>query len=68
MRMWGMMTELAAVLVAWALLNALFVVCSLWGGWRRERSVRVSKAPIRSARAFLWRRDLARENAVRIKS
>ena len=45
MQAWGMMTELAGGLITWALLNVLFVSFFLFGGWRRERFVRVPGPP-----------------------
>ncbi len=45
-----MMTELADGLITWALMNLLFVFLFLFGGWRRERFVRVPRPPIRRRR------------------
>jgi hypothetical protein len=42
---WGMMTELTGGLITWAVLNVLFVSFFLFGGWRRERFVRVPQPP-----------------------
>jgi hypothetical protein len=64
---WGMMTELGGVLMTWALLNVLFVSLFLFGGWRRERFVRVSlPVSASTARAFGVAAS-PRESAVRVK-
>jgi hypothetical protein len=46
---WGMMTELADGLTAWALVNVLFASVFLFGGWRREQFVRASRSPATAA-------------------
>jgi hypothetical protein len=58
MATWGMMTELAGVLVTWALINVLFVSFFLFGGWRRDRFVRVSAPANPSATRGFRRRGL----------
>jgi hypothetical protein len=56
-----MMTELAGGLITWALPNVLFVVFFLLGSWRRERSVRVPRAPNPSAARALASRPRMRK-------
>jgi hypothetical protein len=68
MRAWETMSELADVVAAWALLNALFVVCSLLAGGRRKRLVRVAPSAQQLNSESLRSCDSAQKTAVTIKS